>query len=291
MKTFTVLGGDYRSTATATQLSELGFTVKCYALGPAPEVAEDILYPKSLQEALEGADYILLPLPCSSGDGLLNTPLSDESISLLDLAGLIRENQRVFGGKMDKVFCAALEEKGIRHDDYAQREEFSVLNAIPTAEGAIEIALRELPNTLNGSRVLITGFGRIAKVLAYMLRGMGARVTVAARKHTDLAWMKAYGYDAVHIQDMKNELSRCGVIFNTVPYKLFDREALHLLQKDCLLIDLASKPGGVDFESAGHLGLTVIWALSLPGKCAPLTAGRIVGDTVLNIISESEVKA
>ncbi|MBE7022669.1 MAG: dipicolinate synthase subunit DpsA [Ruminococcaceae bacterium] len=291
MKTFTVLGGDYRSTATAKQLSDMGFIVKVYALGSASETAENMQYPKSLQEAIHDADYILLPLPCSSGNGLLNTPLSDEAISLLYLAEQIKKNQHVFGGKMDKSFCAALDTKGIRYDDYAEREEFSVLNAIPTAEGAIEIALREMPCTLNGLQVLVTGFGRIAKVLAHMLQGMGAKVTVAARKPADLAWMKAYGYHGIHIQDIKNDISHYGVIFNTIPHTLFDRETLAPVQKDCLIIDLASKPGGVDFTSAQNLGVAVIWALSLPGKCAPLTAGRIVGDTVLNILRESEVKA
>ena len=291
MKIFTILGGDHRSVATAQQLSALGFTVRCHAIRLPDAASKHIITTQTLEEALEKADYILLPLPCSTGDGFLNCPLSEEKINLLELAEILQPDQLVFAGKNDKVFSTALENRGITHFDYAEREEFSVLNAIPTAEGALEITLRELPCTINGSSVLITGFGRIAKVLAHILHGMGAEVTVAARKHSDLAWMKAYGYQTIHISTLKEDISRFGVIYNTVPHLIFNRELLSLVKKDCLLVDLASRPGGFDFESAEHLGLTCIWALSLPGKAAPQTAGRIIGDTVLNIINEQEVNA
>ena len=58
------------------------------------------------------------------------------------------------------------------------------------------------------------------------------------------------------------------------------------IRKDCLVIDLASKPGGVDFKAASELGVKVVWALGLPGKVAPISAGRIIADTVMNILSE-----
>ena len=49
-------------------------------------------------------------------------------------------------------------------------------------------------------------------------------------------------------------------------------------------------PTGVDFAAAQQSGLNVIWALSLPGKVAPRTAGNIIKDTILNMIHEMEVK-
>ena len=67
---------------------------------------------------------------------------------------------------------------------------------------------------------------------------------------------------------------------------LFDEYMLNKLRKDTLMIDLASKPGGVDFNIAGKLGLKVIWALSLPGKVAPVSSGEIIAGTVLNILKE-----
>ena len=46
---------------------------------------------------------------------------------------------------------------------------------------------------------------------------------------------------------------------------------------------------GVDFDAAKDAGVRVIWALSLPGKIAPITAGKIIKDTILNILNELEV--
>ena len=58
------------------------------------------------------------------------------------------------------------------------------------------------------------------------------------------------------------------------------------LRPDCLIIDLASKPGGVDMAGAAALGVRVVWALSLPGKVAPVSAGRYIMDTVYHIMEE-----
>ena len=74
----------------------------------------------------------------------------------------------------------------------------------------------------------------------------------------------------------------------TTPYPslLFNEETLKYLEPSCLLIDLASKPGGVDMEAAKNLGIRTIWALSIPGKVAPITAADIIKDTILNMLEE-----
>ena len=46
---------------------------------------------------------------------------------------------------------------------------------------------------------------------------------------------------------------------------------------------------GVDFEAARRMGKNVIWALSLPGKVAPVTAGNIIFETIMNILRENGV--
>lgn len=76
--------------------------------------------------------------------------------------------------------------------DILKKEELAVLNSIPTAEGAIEVAMKNSEITLHNSRVLILGFGRIGKVLAKMLHGIGAKVYVEARKEEDFSWILNY---------------------------------------------------------------------------------------------------
>lgn len=76
------------------------------------------------------------------------------------------------------------------------------------------------------------------------------------------------------------------MLFNTVPQTVIGRKEL-AGAKDSLIIDLASKPGGVDFDAARDLGVKVIWALGLPGKVAPVSAGKIIKKSILNILSEN----
>lgn len=159
-------------------------------------------------------------------------------------------------------------------------------NAVPTAEGAVEIAMSETPFTLHGSKCLVTGYGRIGKILSKMLRGIGARVSVEARKYADLALIEGNSCEAVSLGELSHHVGEYDVIFNTVPTLLFDREMLEKVKKDVLIIDLASRPGGVDFDAAAQLGVKVIWALSLPGKVAPVSAGMIIKDTIIHVLNE-----
>ncbi|MGE5328655.1 MAG: NAD(P)-dependent oxidoreductase, partial [Deltaproteobacteria bacterium] len=165
-------------------------------------------------------------------------------------------------------------------------EEMSVLNAIPTAEGAIQLALEEMPITLHDSKALVLGYGRIGKVLSKMLHGIGAKVYVAARKYSDLAWIEANGYTPIRMSDFSVWLNEFDVIFNTVPHVILDAKELQNIKMNALIVDLASKPGGINFEKAKEIGLKAIWALSLPGKVAPVTAAKYIKDTIYNIISE-----
>ena len=76
------------------------------------------------------------------------------------------------------------------------------------------------------------------------------------------------------------------MIFNTVPVLLFSRDILQRMDRSTLLIDLASKPGGVDFTAAAELQLKTIWARSLPGRVAPKSAGFIIKNAILNMLKE-----
>lgn len=138
--------------------------------------------------------------------------------------------------------------------------------------------------TLHGARCAVTGYGRTAKVLADMLAALGARVTVAARKCSDLAWARTGGLDAVNISELMKTAPELDLLVNTVPSLVLDCKTLSALRRDCLVIDIASAPYGTDFACARELGLNVMVPGSLPGKTAPKTAGEIIADAILNII-------
>ena len=130
------------------------------------------------------------------------------------------------------------------------------------------------------------GYGKIGKILSKDLYGMGAQTYAAARKYADLAMIEGHGYEPLPIGILESGISDFDIIFNTIPALILDDKILSKVRKDALIIDLASKPGGVDFEAAKRYGLRVIWALGLPGKIAPITSGAIIKDTIMNIINE-----
>ena len=186
----------------------------------------------------------------------------------------------------DSDLREAAEGKGLVFRDYFTREELAVANAVPTSEGAIQIAMEELPITLHRARVLVIGYGRLGKVLAGQLKGLGALVSVAARSWTDLAWAQTCGYGVERSDQLSGWLCGYDLVINTVPAPVLGWAELSDISGGCLIIDLASKPGGVDFAAAAELGVKVIWALSLPGKTAPVTAGLAIKNTVYNILTE-----
>ena len=154
------------------------------------------------------------------------------------------------------------------------------MNTIPTAEGAIGLAMEETNYTLDGRKVLVMGFGRVGKTLANKLSKMGLDVYCEARNNEDLAWIKAYGYKPIELKEVKNILCKMDIIFNTVPIQILDKNMLILLNKKTLIIDLASAPGGVDFDTAKKLGIKAILASALPGKVAPETAAEYIKNCV-----------
>ncbi|MCL2030775.1 MAG: hypothetical protein FWG93_04450 [Oscillospiraceae bacterium] len=177
----------------------------------------------------------------------------------------------------------------ISGQDFLQREDFSVLNAIPTVEGALQIAMEQTPRTIHGSRCCVIGHGRIGRLLAEKLAALGATVCVCARKPADFAWLRVRGYTSLHSHHLAGKLGDQDILFNTVPHIILPHARLAELKKSSLLIDLASAPGGVDFKAAEKLGLQALRALSLPGKVAPESAAQYLYDTLMVILREKDV--
>ena len=182
------------------------------------------------------------------------------------------------------LFCVWLSEH--LNKSIGEKINSHIPNAVPTAEGAIEIAIAETPFTIHGSKSLVLGYGKIGKILSKDLYALGAQTYVEARKYADLAMIEGHGYEPLPLDNLKDHIHEFEIIFNTIPSLILDDEILAKVKKDALIIDLASKPGGIDFDAAKSYGLKVIWALSLPGKIAPVSSGAIIKDTIMNIIKE-----
>ena len=281
---FGILGGDKRQVYLAEAIAADGYQV--YACGFDEDVKIKRVTKISIDELTDTCGLIILPLPVTQDGKYLNMPLSKEKILLDDDFAKRMFHKQIFGGALNRLTTTSALWSQIATYDYSAREEFAVQNAIPTAEGAIMIAMELSEGMINGSNCLVTGYGRIGKVLSSMLKGLGANVTVSARKPADLAWIKLNGYQAIPTSQLEELPGKFDFIFNTIPKLIFTRKILSKQNKETLFIELASIPGGFDKESASKLGLKIIPAPSLPGKVAPKAAGTIIKDTIYNIMEE-----
>lgn len=247
-----ICGGDLRQTEVANMISNYGHDVGAYGFSQDAGIRPPVKLFDELCGALKFADIVILPLPCSTDNKTVNMPMSRKKLSFAHLFEQVRDSKIVIAGSVSDKVADLAQLNNIYILDYYNREELKILNAIPTVEGAIQIAMEETAFTIHSSKCMVTGFGRIGKLLSNALKCLGADVTVSARTLSDLAWIRAYGYTAVQTSHIDSLISSQDIIFNTVPATVFDRKTLERVSKECLIIDLASKPGGVDFILCQH---------------------------------------
>lgn len=284
INSFGIIGGDKRQLYCARSIADDGCSVLLSGFDKCGNLMG--LENTDIETLAKRSEAIILPLPVTTDGVYLNTPLSDKKIRIdAELAGLLRDKP-IFCGMKSKLMTNYNLWSTSRIYDYGEREEFAVENAVPTSEGAIELAMHEYDGTINGSRCLVAGYGRIGRVLSDMLYGLGAKVYVAARKQKDLAFIRAKGMNGVSFGNLAGSYD---IIFNTVPHLVFDSHTLARTATGAIVIDLASLPGGVDFDAAKRLSVKAIHALSIPGKVAPKAAGIIIRNAVYNIIEEEEL--
>lgn len=290
-----VLGGDERQIYMARALAQRGFLVRAWGLGACADRICPAEIAETPKDALEGASVVLLPLPASLDGVRVSCPLDKDASLRLSAIFEFWGGGLLLGGKLPPMMVSYGEREEIRLLDYFDDDILQIRNALPTAEGALAIAMRELPVTVDGISAAVIGYGRIGSVLADKLYALGAHVYLYARKERDLARAAQRHLSPMRlsVETGVNSLTRlprsCRVIFNTVPSLLFTREVLETLPRDCLYIDLASAPGGIDWVAARELGIRTVWGTALPGRCVPETAGNILAETVDEIIRSEGV--
>mgnify|MGYP004600809561 FL=1 len=284
---FAIIGGDLRIIKLAKMLAREQNEIFVYGLEKAEELKNNpnIKQCESIKKAIQEVEIVIGPIPFSSNGKTINMPFSDKEVTIREMMHVINAKVLIAGGITPEVYEMANDEY-IEIIDIMKREELAVLNTIATAEGTIQIAIENTNKIVHGSEVLILGFGRIGKVLARKLAGLSAKVTCAARKDEDLAWIQAYGHKATNINTIGENLRQYDIIINTVPHIILNEERLQYVKNECLLIDLASNPGGIDKKAVKDNQLKFVWALSLPGKVAPTTSAEFIKDTIYNIIKE-----
>lgn len=279
-----VLGGDDRELILICELVKMGATVAVAGF-PKEKVAHGAFSVSSVEEACKDAEVVILPLPGTNAEGVIRAVYAEENLILSEKAiRSIAPNALVIIGTARPFLKTWSEKYGFTLLEVNDMDELAILNSIPTAEGAIQIAMEETRIAIHGSRSCIIGFGRVGMTLARILKAMGAEVTVVARNPAQLARAYEMGCERADFSQLRDIVNSMDIIFNTVPQLVLDRSILKYANPELLIIDLATQPGGTDFEAANALGIKAILAPGLPGKVAPVFAGRILTDVIPRLI-------
>ena len=250
------------------------------------------------ESAVREADAVILPLPVSRDGIRLNAPgMGDdalrvpEHLRVTELLGLMKPGATVFGGRIPETAREVCRERGLFAVDYFEDEAFQIRNAVPTAEGAVAACIDALPVTVAGLSCTVLGYGRVGRTLAKRLSALGADVTAAARSPRDLAWAESDGCVPVPLAEWRDNPPEHRAVFNTVPAKILEADTLGRMKRGTVLFDLAPGSEGsvcCGRDEAERAGIRVIALPSLPGKCAPETAGEIIGGAVLAALAARE---
>jgi dipicolinate synthase subunit A len=166
------------------------------------------------------------------------------------------------------------------------RDDVAIYNSIPTAEGAVMIAIQNTDITIHGSSCMVLGIGRTGFTLARTLQGLGAKVKVGVRREEHFARAAEMGFEPFYVSQLLHYVSNIDLLFNTIPTMIVTAQIIANLPSRAVIIDLASKPGGTDFRFAEKRGIKALLAPGLPGIVAPKTAGRIIADCLSRLILE-----
>lgn len=211
--------------------------------------------------------HLLLDVPSFDPDGKMR-----DGGELERLLSMLPTGIAVLGGNLQHPALA-----GYPCRDLLKDPQYVAVNAAITANCALQIAAEKLPIVFSGCAVLVIGWGRIGKCLGQMLKALGAKVTIGARKPSDRAIVSALGYETVDTADLGKTVARYRLIFNTVPEEILSEADLKKCNS-CVKIDLASRRGLASDD--------VIWAKGLPGVYAPESSGALIAGTVLRYLGE-----
>ncbi len=279
-------GGDRRHEYLARRLADLGGDV--WLVRQRPFADGKVHHTRAFDEALAGSRILICPMPPFGPGGRIwsEDPADAFSLDAASMA-LLRGPALIFAGSFPPALAATATRLGFRLCSLGDLDELAVLNSIPTAEGAIMMALERTSVTIRGSKAVVLGCGRTGTTLVSTLVAMGARVTAIARRPSARARAIALGAaDAFGFTSLAGALVGARFVFNTVPAPVLTAEGLSALHPAAVIIDIASSPGGTDFAAAANLGLSAVLAPALPGRVAPETSADYLAQVILRTASE-----
>ncbi len=277
---YAVIGGDMRQVYLAELLKNKGYRVITYGIG-SRFIPEDSFTERNATETAALAQNIICPMPFAEKNGILFHKFNMEDITVLHFISALKKGQRLFAGAFPENIQKAAEEKGIICFDFMKEDSVAVLNSIATAEGAIAEAITRYPYNLQNSKVLVSGFGRCGKTLALKLKSLVKSIEVTVRNQDQKALAESWGLTGVSSELLEEGIGSYDLIFNTVPSVFFHESLLSKMKEGICILDLASAPGGVDYQAAQKLNIDAGLYPGLPGRYSPGASAEILADFIL----------
>lgn len=282
-KNIAVIGGDKRQVYVCRLLASQGFSVISFGVEDDFIDTKNIAVADSLEEVMNSSYLIIGPIPFSR-DGIHIFSNSEVTVRLEEFVSLIQDNHTILGGNINSSLIDAVENKNAMYYDFMKDDVIAVKNAVATAEGTILEAIRLSDINLSESECLVLGYGRCAKVLANRLKALNAKVTIAARSKEQISQARLDGLSALFLDEAPTHLKQFDFIFNSIPAMIITSIWLLACKQEVVIIDIASKPGGTDFEECKRLGIQAVLTLGLPGKYAPKTSAEILIDSIGHLL-------
>ncbi|RAP76210.1 dipicolinate synthase subunit DpsA [Paenibacillus montanisoli] len=282
-----LLGGDARGLEVIRKLTELDASVTVAGFDQLHSSLDGAVRAELSEELFANIDALVLPAVGTDDDGKIVAVFSDRELSLTDeYVARIPKHCTVYTGMAKSYLRNLCMKHGIRLVELFDRDDVAIYNSIPTAEGAVMMAIQNTDITIHGSSCMVLGIGRTGFTLARTLQGLGAKVKVGVRREEHFARAYEMGFEPFYLKQLLHYVGNIDLLFNTIPTMIVTAQIIANLPSRAVIIDLASKPGGTDFRFAEKRGIKALLAPGLPGIVAPKTAGRIIADCLSRLIEE-----
>ena len=263
---YAVIGGDLRQVYLAEHLAYHPNRIIYYALEKTPNRCTKAT---SLENAIRSSDCVIGPIPLCQNGSFLKQTTEENEFTLDFILNVMKPGQTFFAGCIPDIFLKEAKEKGIYVHDLMQNNTLAIYNTLATAEGAICEAIQKSPQNLHHSKCAVLGYGRCGRTLTNYLKGMSCQISVYSIDEDERSWAQPIADHAGTLQDFEESAIEFDFIFNTIPAVILKDKQLRKLKASVTIIDIASVPGGIDYEAAKRIGINASHCLALPGKYSP----------------------
>lgn len=228
---------------------------------------------------------------------LTSMPIETFHIILLPIQGVtsplfsndiwmrVQKDTLIFSGRYTPFMDQIQKLYGLHFINLFAADDIAIYNAVPTAEGVLQIAMEHTVETISGMSVMLFGFGRVGQTIGQLFQRVGAYVTVLTNDPAEQARAVT---NHMHAQALSDPLDyeKYPLMINTIPAPIITDETASQMQERACIIDIASGSGGLQLKNDHPLRKNLIHALGLPSKVAVSTASDIIVQAIVQKYEE-----